>query len=139
MAKRRRQNAAPTRAERAQDPRLIATEVEAVDDVLVTEETWAIVISPVALDSGDLFAWNAPQPVVFNLVEAKKRLDRAVPRREAIMSRLVRRGDTLRPRSSRIALDCVSDLQAAVFNAFTAIEALANHGISSRTPRMASP
>lgn len=117
------------RPERGQDPRLIATQVRAVGGEPVTEETWIVAISPIELDDGRQMAWSTPQAVVFNLIEADRFLKRGLPQRRKIMSRLVKHGDFLRPKHPTATLDCVRDLQMAIFCAFTAIEALANHGI----------
>jgi hypothetical protein len=82
------------------------------------------------MDNGVRLMWHPPQPVAFNLVEAKRHGDRGVRRRRGIMGSLKARSDGgYQPINSRTALDCLSDLSAAVLFAFTAIESLANHAI----------
>jgi hypothetical protein len=74
--------------------------------------------------------WHPPQPVTFNLLEAKRHRDRGVHRRRSIMGNLVARADgAVGPANSHAALDCLSEMAAAVLFAFTAIESLANHAI----------
>jgi hypothetical protein len=105
------------------DPRLAATKITGSD-------SWAVIGSPVAMDDGrDLF-WYVPQPVAFALLEAKRHQDRGVDARQEIMGALVPRHDgRCAPADPARTIDCISDLQVAVFYAFTAIESLANHSI----------
>jgi hypothetical protein len=95
--------------------------------------TWIVGVSPVQLDDGRVLMWHSPQPVAFNLIESKAFRDRGVRARRSIMGNLARRPkdgpDRVGPRDSRAPIDCISDLQAGVLSAFTAIESLANHVI----------
>jgi hypothetical protein len=118
------------RPERQQDPRLVATQVRAIGGEPAPPGTWAVAVSPVRMEDGRMLNWHPPQPVAFNLVEAKWRCNNAVPRRRAIMGNLVSRPNgAYQPQNARAALDCLSDLSAAVLFAFTAVESLANHSI----------
>jgi hypothetical protein len=74
--------------------------------------------------------WHPPQAVTFNLVEAKTHRDRGERQRRGILSNLERRPDgSYGPVNSHAALDCLSELVAAVLFSFTAVESLANHVI----------
>jgi hypothetical protein len=105
--------------------------VTEVDGEPVATETWAQVLSPVFMDDGRELIWYPPQPVAFNLVEAKRARDLGVKSRRNIIAKLKKRpsGDGLQPMNSTPVLNCIRDLQSAVLYAFTAIECLANHGI----------
>lgn len=82
------------------------------------------------LRDGRRLAWHPPQPVVFNLIEAKRHRDPGVRQRRAIFGNLIARSDGSHgPANSHAALDCLSDLVAGVLFAFTAVESLANHVI----------
>lgn len=118
---------ASKRPERQQDPRLVAVEAKGEKG----EKLWVLVNSPVDLDDGSRLIWHPPQPVAFNLVEAKRFRDRGVKARTNIMAKLKKRpsGDELSPTNSGATIDCIRDLQTAVLLAFTAIESLANHFI----------
>lgn len=111
--------------------RLVATRARAIDGVPVTEETWILAVSPLRLDDDKTLMWHPPQPVAFNLLEARRYRDRGVKARRSIMGNLIARseGDQLSPQNSRAAVDCISDLSIGVLFSFTAIEALANHSI----------
>jgi hypothetical protein len=118
--------------ERQQDPRLVAAQVEEDGEGDIRKGDWIVAVSPVEMDGGRRLMWHPPQPVVFNLIEAKRHRDRGVRQRRAIMGNLIRRrgnsGD-LMPANAHAALDCLAELTAAVLFAFTAIESLANHAI----------
>lgn len=89
-----------------------------------------MVVSPVNMDDGTLLNWHPPQPVTFNLIEAKRRRDRGESQRRAIMGNLRgRKNGSVGPANPSAALDCLADLAAAVLFAFTAVESLANHAI----------
>lgn len=89
-----------------------------------------MVVSPVNISEGRRLMWHPPQPVAFNLLEAKRHRDRGVSKRRNIMGNLIARDDgSLGPANTHAALDCVSELSIAVLLAFTAIESLANHVI----------
>jgi hypothetical protein len=121
---------ARARPERRQDARLVATRVRSIDGAEVVGEQWATVVSPVTMDDGRLLNWHSPQPVTFNLVEAKRRRDRGESRRRAIMGNLrARKNGSVGPDNPSAALNCLADLAAAVLFAFTAVESLANHAI----------
>ncbi|HET7445330.1 MAG TPA: hypothetical protein VFJ57_11775 [Solirubrobacterales bacterium] len=83
------------------------------------------------MDDDRELLWYPPQPVAFNLVEAKRARDSGVKSRRKIMAKLKKRpsGGGVQPINSTTVLDCVRDLQSAVLFAFTAIESLANHAI----------
>src|SRR4051794_6273878 len=102
---------AAQRPERAQDPRLIASRVLGKDGVPVTEETWVLGVSPVRMPDDRLLMWHPPQPVAFNLIEAKRARDRGARQRRAIMAKLRARPDGYGPENARAAVDCVRDLQ----------------------------
>lgn len=58
------------------------------------------------MDDGRMLNWHPPQPVAFNLVEAKWRCNRAVPRRRAIMGNVIgRRNGAYQPQNTHVALD----------------------------------
>jgi hypothetical protein len=89
-----------------------------------------MVVSPVRMDDGTMLNWHPPQPVTFNLIEAKRRRDRGERQRRAIMGNLrARKNGSVGPVNSSAALDCLFDLAAGVLFAFTAVESLANHAI----------
>jgi hypothetical protein len=97
---------------------------------------WALVVSPVRLSDGRLLMWHPPQPVAFNLIEAKGHRDRGLRQRVSIISKLKKHPpggahneDQYRPANSHAAIDCLSELQSGVLLAFTAIESLANHAV----------
>jgi hypothetical protein len=128
--KQRAARGARERDERRQDPRLVATRVAEDADGGIRAGHWMVVVSPVELEDGRLLMWHPPQPVAFNLLEAKRHRDRGVKARRAIVGNLVRRDDDgLQPSNSHAAIDCLSELAAAVLFSFTAIESLANHVI----------
>jgi hypothetical protein len=116
------------RDERQQDPRLVATQI-AADGPGGREGNWLLAVSPVNLADGRRLMWHPPQPVAFNLLEAKRHRDRGVSQRRSIMGNLGGRPDGVGPTNSHAALDRLSELAAAVLFAFTAIECLANHAI----------
>jgi hypothetical protein len=109
------------------------TEVAADADEGIKKGDWLVVVSPVNLDDGGRLLWWPPQPVAFNLLEAKRHRDRGVRQRRRIMGNLVARpdGSGLQPSNAHAALDCLSELAAAVLFSFTAVESLANHAIES--------
>ena len=134
MARKKRQRAARParqREERAQDPRLVATQVAQDNAELgIKASDWIVAVSPVRLPDGRILAYHPPQPVTFNLVEAKRHRDRGARQRRSIMGNLeVDRNGQYRPLNSHSVIDCLSDLVGAVLHAFTAIESLANHSI----------
>lgn len=91
---------------------------------------WIVAVSPVALEDGREMQWHPPQPVAFNLLEAKKYRDRGVRQRRRIMGNLQKRANgTLQPSDARAPIDCLSDMIAAVLFAFAAIESFANHAV----------
>jgi hypothetical protein len=118
------------RPERDQDPRLVATRILKMGDDPAPPGTWAVVVSPVRMDDGRMLNWHPPQPVAFHLIEGKRLCDRAVPKRRRLTGNLATRpNESYGPANSRIPLDILADLTAAVLFAFTAIESLANHSI----------
>jgi len=128
--KRRAARRARERVERQQDPRLVAAKVAQDARGGIPAEHWVVVVSPLELDDGRLLKWHPPQPVAFNLLEAKRYRDRGVKARRGILGNLVRRADgALQPSNTHATIDCLSDLAAAVLFSFTAIESLANHVI----------
>jgi hypothetical protein len=122
---------ASERPERGKDPRLIAVRVTAMDGENLPPDAWAQVLSPVKMDDGRELVWYPPQPIAFNLIEAKRFRDRGVKARRNIMCKLKKRpsGNALQPANSTTVLNCIRDLQSGVLFAFTAIESLANHAI----------
>ena len=97
-------------------------------DAGIKEGDWILAVSPVNLDDGRRLMWHPPQAVTFNLLEAKKHRDRGERHRRAIMGNLQRRADgSYSPLDSHAAIDCLSELVAAVLLSFTAVESLANH------------
>lgn len=118
------------RPERQQDPRLIATRALRMNGQELPGEHWVVAVSPVHLPDGRKLMWHSPQPVAFNLIQAEMHRDRGGRRRRAILGNLKARGDGgYMPLNSRVVMDCVGELSAAVLFAFTAIESLANHAI----------
>jgi hypothetical protein len=127
---RRAARRAGERPERQQDARLVVARASARDGEPLPAGTWVTVVSPVNMEVGGMLMWHPPQPVAFNLIEAKRYRDRGARRRVTIMSKVKRRPDgTVGPENPRAVIDCLSDLQAAVLFAFTALESLANHAI----------
>lgn len=122
---------ASERPERQQDPRLVASLALKRNGEEMPPGTWILGVSPVLMDDGELLLWHPPQPVAFNLVEAKRHSDRGVKARRNIMAKLTRRekGEGISPTNSAATIDCVRDLQSGVLFAFTALESLANHAI----------
>jgi hypothetical protein len=94
-------------------------------------QLWAMAMSPVLLADGRVLAYHPPQPVTFNLLEAKRHRDRGARQRGAIFGNLKAPDDNghSRPHNLSAVLDCLSELVGAVLHAFTAIECLANHSI----------
>lgn len=131
--KRARRAARPAkdRPERGKDPRLVAVPAKEMDGEELPPGTWVQALSPVLMDDGRELLWYPPQPVAFNLVEAKRARDRGAKSRRNIMAKLKRRpsGDAVQPINSTTVLNCIRDLQSAVLYSFTAIESLANHAI----------
>jgi len=123
------------RPERQQDARLVATLVREIDGVQQPDGTWALAVSPVEMDDGRRLLWHPPQPVAFNLIEAKKHADRGARLRRKLIGNLEgsgRGGDrSYRPRDSHATIDCIADLVAGVLFSFTAIESLANHAVQT--------
>jgi hypothetical protein len=77
-----------------------------------------------------MLMWHPPQPVAFNLSEASRHAKRGSRQRRAILGNLKARDDGgYMPANSKATLDCLSDLDAAVLFAFTAVESLVNHVI----------
>lgn len=122
---------AKDRPERGKDPRLVAVPAREMDGEELPPGTWVQVLSPVLMDDGRELLWYPPQPVAFNLVEAKRARDRGAKSRRNIMAKLKKRpsGDGVQPINSTTVLNCIRDLQSAVLYSFTAIESLANHAI----------
>ncbi len=122
---------AAERPERAKDPRLVALPASELDGEELPPDIWVQVLSPVLMDDGRELLWYPPQPVAFNLVEAKRARDRGARSRHNIIMKLKKRpsGDGVQPVNSTTVLNCIRDLQSAVLYAFTAIESLANHAI----------
>lgn len=82
------------------------------------------------MEDGRLLYYHPPQPVAFNLIEAKRHRDRGSSQRRQIVGNLKREHeDKYSPQNSHVVLDCLSDLVGAVLHAFTAVESLANHSI----------
>lgn len=127
----RADRAAKDRPERGKDPRLVALPASEMDGQELPQDTWVQVLSPVLMDDGRELLWYPPQPVAFNLVEAKQARDRGAKSRRNIMAKLKKRpsGDGVQPINSTTVLNCIRDLQSAVLYSFTAIESLANHAI----------
>jgi hypothetical protein len=115
------------------DPRLVAEQITGkVEGPLdIKPGDWMIAMSPVRLPDGRVVAYHPPQPVAFNLVEAKRHRDRGAKQRRAILGNLNApdADGNSRPQNSAAVIDCLSDLVGAVLHAFTAIESLANHSI----------
>ncbi len=81
----------------------------------MSEDTWAVSVSPARMHDGRLLMWYPPQPVAFNLIESKRYRDRGVKRRRAIMAKLRTRpdGESYGPENPSSAIDCVSDLHGS--------------------------
>jgi hypothetical protein len=108
----------------------VAVVAQGIDGEALPPGHWVLVVSPVNMDDGVKLMWHPPQPVTFNLIEAKRYGDRGVASRRSIMGNLTARPDGgYEPLNGHAALDCLSDLSAAILFAFTAIESLANHAI----------
>jgi hypothetical protein len=133
VAKRRKRASrrASERPERGQDPRLAAAEVVEDVDQGLKQGDWVVGVSPVNLVDGRTLIWPSPQPIAFNLVEAKRAVRRGARERFKIMSQLkCREGDArYSPPFRRETIDAIGDLQVAVLGSFTAIESFANHAI----------
>ena len=130
--RKKRQRSAP-RPERQIDPRLVATQVTGkVEGPLdIKPGDWMIAVSPLRLPDGRMLAYHPPQPVAFNLLEAKRHGDRGAKQRRAIVGNLkaADADGNSRPQNSAAVIDSLSDLVGAVLHAFAAIESLANHSI----------
>src|SRR3954447_11484613 len=88
-------------------------------------------MSPVRLPDGRILAYHPPQPVAFNLIEAKRHRDQGARDRKAIIAGLQGpdQNGHVRPTDSRAVIDFLSELVGTVLHAFAAIECLANHSI----------
>lgn len=134
MAKHSRRRAG-RRPERRQDPRLTAERIRAIGGEAVTEETWAVVVSPIELSDGRVLAFHGPQVVAFNLFEAQRHARRGSKARRQLLGNLYRGEDEMwRMRDPRKGLDCVRELATAVLFSLTALEGLANHTIDQMEP-----
>jgi len=114
------------------DPRAAASQVSADADGGIRQGDWLVIVSPVALADGRRLVWQSPQPVAFNLLEAKRHRDPGVRQRRQIMGNLVTRADGgVEPQNARAAIDCLAKLATAVLFSFTAVESIANYAIES--------
>jgi hypothetical protein len=110
---------------------LAAAQVAEDVDEGIKRGDWVLGVSPVNLGDGRTLIWPSPQPIAFNLVEAKRFATRGARERRKLMSQLKPRAGDGRysPPFRRETIDAISDLQSAVLGAFTAIESFANHAI----------
>jgi hypothetical protein len=96
----------------------------------VTQDTFAVVVSPVELQDGRVLAFHGPQVVAFNLFEAQRYAARGAKARSALLGNLYRREDGWWGiRNPSKGLDCARDLATAVLFSYTALEGLGNHTI----------
>jgi hypothetical protein len=120
------------REEARYDPRLTATHAKHVPGVPLSRVPYQIVaVSPLRLDDGRELWFQAPQPVAFNLLEAKRFRDSGEANRVEAMGNLKerRKEGQVQPADTSLVLDALADLSAAVLFSIAAIEALANHTI----------
>jgi hypothetical protein len=109
------------------DPRATFVQITAQDGVPVDEETFAVVIEPIRLDSGDGLFFQSPHVPPFYLLTAKAYRDRAEPKRLTTRTNTVRAKDgDFRPRDNKAAFDALEGLAIAVILSAAAIEAHAN-------------
>lgn len=106
------------------------------DGDLARAGDWVVAVSRTRLADGRVMSWPSPQSVAFNLLEAHKLARRGARARERVLSQLRQRDDgTVGPANPSAVIDCVSDLQLAVFCAFAAIESLGNHAVDMLEPQ----
>jgi hypothetical protein len=71
------------RPERKQDPRIVAARALKMDGEELPPGHWVTVVFPVNLEDGRKLMWHPPQPVAFNLMEAKKHQRRGIKERRS--------------------------------------------------------
>jgi hypothetical protein len=128
----RAEREAREREEAWYDPRLTATHAKHVPGARLSRVPYVLaVVSPLRLPDGRELWFQAPQPVAFNLLEAKRFRDSGEAKRVEAMANLKerRKEDQVQPADTSLVLDALADLSAAVLFSFAAIEALANHTI----------
>lgn len=109
------------------DERATFAHVTAIGGVPVTEDTLAIVIEPLRLESGDVLFVQSPHVAPFYLLTAKGFRDRAEPLRIESVTKTVQTPDgSLRPQNSAGAFDALHGLAIAVILSAAAIEAHSN-------------
>lgn len=109
------------------DPRATFAQITAKDGVPVTDETFAIVVEPIRLDSGDMLMFQSPFVPPFYLMTAKAYRDRAEPRRlETITATATTPDGTLRPKNAKQGFDALEGLALAVIVSAAAIESHVN-------------
>jgi hypothetical protein len=109
------------------DRRATFAHVVAENDGAVEEETFAVVVEPVRLDTKDVVWFQSPHVPPFYLLTAKTYRDQAEPKRIAALKNTTRAADGgLRPLDPAGAFDALEGLAIAVILAAAAIEAHAN-------------
>jgi hypothetical protein len=101
-----------------------------MEGVPVDEETFAVVVEPVRLASGQVLAFQAPHVAPFYLLTAKALRDAAEPRRQAALTETLTTPDgQLRPSEPAASFDALEGLAIAVILSAAAIESHANDAI----------
>jgi hypothetical protein len=114
------------------DPRLTLEKVTEVRDREgnTVPGDYLVVVAPVELADGRVLYFRNPQAVVFNLHEAARHRKGGEKLRLRVTTQVVQRsGGDWEPRDHAAAIDCISELTAAVLFSFAALEAFANHTI----------
>jgi hypothetical protein len=90
------------------------------------------VVMPVRMANGQVISFPAPRFVAFDLVEAKRHLDRGLRLRAKSLSHLRELDDgAMTITDTQAVLDCFAELVEAVLLSYAALEALVNEMIES--------
>jgi hypothetical protein len=127
IREREARQAAKANAKEFPDPRATFAQILAMGDVPVDEETFAVVVEPIRVQSGDVLMFQSPHVAPFYLLTAKALRDRADERRDLALRETVTTPDgSLRPADPAAAFDALEGLALCVILSAAAIEAHAN-------------
>jgi hypothetical protein len=114
------------------DPRLTLEKVNEVRDGEgnIVPGDYLVAVAPVELADGRVLFFRNPQAVVFSLHEAARHRKGGEKLRQRVTTQVAKRQDgDWEPRDHAAAIDCISEMAAAVLFSFAALEAFANHTI----------